>query len=469
MSYNVYEYLSKEDSKLKWIGDLDSLKYFIAIELNLSGKWSSTGGDVKAFTSESDVSNESEIIKMKWYQGKKFLLFQGVKAKQIEEEIQRKMQSNSNGYFEEGEANSSLQLPNLHTNDKLIEATNDLKIQYRELRFAIGQNKNAISSVQTMCRNFQSSSDNAHSELDRLRKEYELIRLENANLKEENAKCSERMNNVAYIVSDLNTKIKVLEEEKASLITAVRLINEDQSNQFSELNQHTKDHNNKPPITTAKDPVNDETTKEKTNPNEHNTTNGLIVLDESSVEPNSIDNNHNLSGVNIKDGNTSVMEMTSRQHNTTDANKQHNNSVREHKQPKNTVPCPFLIKRGYCLKGSSCDFSHFKVRRNVKKLTSPKNTPRISHNPNPMETQLNDSQLSLIYHHPIVTKPLFPSTRIIIFPLIDNQCFILCSQCFSTPTYQHLCLCQQDPPTSNKYVTPRLNHIPETAFPALEY
>ena len=276
MSYNVYEYLSKEDSKLKWIGDLDSLKYFIANELNLSGKWSSPGGDVKAFTSESDVSNESEIIKMKWYQGKKFLLFQGVKAKQIEEEIQRKMQSNSNGYFEEGEANSSLQLPNLHTNDKLIEATNDLKIQYRELRFAIDQNKNARSSVQTMCRNFQSSSDNVHSELDRLRKEYELIRLENANLKEENAKCSERMNNLAYIVSDLNTKIKVLEEEKASLITAVRLINEDQSNQFSELNQHTKDHNNKPPITTAKDPVNDETTKEKTNPNEHNTTNGLI-------------------------------------------------------------------------------------------------------------------------------------------------------------------------------------------------
>ena len=234
-----------------------------------------------------------------------------------------------------------------------------------------------------MCRNFQSSSDNAHSELDRLRKEYELIRLENANLKEENAKCSERMNNLAYIVSDLNTKIKVLEEEKASLITAVRLINEDQNNQFSQLNQHTKDHNNKPPITTAKDPVNDETTKEKTNPNQHNTTNGLIVLDESSVEPNSIDNNHNLSGMNIKDGNTSVMEMTSCQHNTTDANKQHNNSVREHKQPKNTVPCPFLIKRGYCLKGSSCDFSHFKIRRNVKKLTSPKNTPCISHNPNP--------------------------------------------------------------------------------------
>ena len=142
----MYEYLNKEDSKLKWIGDLDSLKYFTANELNLSGKWSSPGGDTKAFTSESDASNESEIIKIKWNQGKKFLLFLGVKAKQIEEEIQRKIQSNSNVYVEEGETNSSLQLPNLHTNDKLIEATNDLKIQYQKLRFAIDQNKNSISN-----------------------------------------------------------------------------------------------------------------------------------------------------------------------------------------------------------------------------------------------------------------------------------------------------------------------------------
>ena len=191
------------------------------------------------------------------------------------------------------------------------------------------------------------------------------------------------MNNLAYIVSDLNTKKKVLEEEKASLVTAVRPINEDQNNQISELNLYTKDHNNKPPITTAKDPVNNETTKENTNPNEHNTANGLNVLDESSVEPNNIYNNHNLSGVNTKDGNTSVMEVTFHQDNTTDVNKQRNNSIRERKHPKNTVPCRFLIKRGYCLKGSSCDFSHSKIQRNIKKQIPPKNTLHISHNSNP--------------------------------------------------------------------------------------
>jgi hypothetical protein len=35
------------------------------------------------------------------------------------------------------------------------------------------------------------------------------------------------MNNLVYITSDLNTKNKILEEEKASLVTSVRLVNED--------------------------------------------------------------------------------------------------------------------------------------------------------------------------------------------------------------------------------------------------
>ena len=43
----------------------------------------------------------------------------------------------------------------------------------------------------------------------------------------ENAEKTERMNNLAYILSDLNTKIKILEDEKASLVTAISLLNDD--------------------------------------------------------------------------------------------------------------------------------------------------------------------------------------------------------------------------------------------------
>ena len=26
--------------------------------------------------------------------------------------------------------------------------------------------------------------------------------------------------------------------------------------------------------------------------------------------------------------------------------------------PKNETPCPFILRRGWCLKGEQCDFSH---------------------------------------------------------------------------------------------------------------
>ena len=33
--------------------------------------------------------------------------------------------------------------------------------------------------------------------------------------------------------------------------------------------------------------------------------------------------------------------------------------------PKNTVPCPFLFRRGYCIKGGKCDFSHASNDQNI--------------------------------------------------------------------------------------------------------
>ena len=70
MEQNNFKCLGIEDSKLKWSGDLESLKRFIADELNLSGrKWSSPGGDVKVFTNTNtniiesiDLDNTSQEL-----------------------------------------------------------------------------------------------------------------------------------------------------------------------------------------------------------------------------------------------------------------------------------------------------------------------------------------------------------------------------------------------------------------------
>ena len=56
-----------------------------------------------------------------------------------------------------------------------------------------------------------------NSELDRLRKE-------NLELKKLNGEFSERINNLSYILADLQDKAKSEEDEKASLITAIKLL-----------------------------------------------------------------------------------------------------------------------------------------------------------------------------------------------------------------------------------------------------
>ena len=48
--------------------------------------------------------------------------------------------------------------------------------------------------------------------------------VENNQLRQENVVLNERLNNLGSILSDLDTKLKTSEEEKASLLTAIRLL-----------------------------------------------------------------------------------------------------------------------------------------------------------------------------------------------------------------------------------------------------
>ena len=50
---------------------------------------------------------------------------------------------------------------------------------------------------------------------------------ENKNLKEENKILKERVDNLGFVLADLNTKLKLAVEEKCSLVTAIRLLHQD--------------------------------------------------------------------------------------------------------------------------------------------------------------------------------------------------------------------------------------------------
>ena len=80
----------------------------------------------------------------------------------------------------------------------------------------------AIAELSAKCESTQTRSQILFDE-----KEVANLRKENAELKKENQALLERVNNLAYILADLQNQVKVTQEEMASLITTIRLLHND--------------------------------------------------------------------------------------------------------------------------------------------------------------------------------------------------------------------------------------------------
>ena len=75
-------------------------------------------------------------------------------------------------------------------------------------------------------------------------------------------------------------------------------------------------------------------------------------------------NCHSTTGLNVKDGNTSsVIEVTVPDQPDRLNTGKYSNSDHTPLKHKSTVPCPFLLHRGRCIKGIKCDFSHSNLER----------------------------------------------------------------------------------------------------------
>ena len=111
--------------------------------------------------------------------------------------------------------------------EMITEAVNEIKEQIKQLKLGIEENKASISNIKALPPNIKSTSDNESLEMYNLRRENEKLQRQNENLLKENAENTECMNNLANVLSDFNTKIKILKDEKASLITAISLIHDD--------------------------------------------------------------------------------------------------------------------------------------------------------------------------------------------------------------------------------------------------
>ena len=121
--------------------------------------------------------------------------------------------------------------------DYLLKTNNDLK---QDNRFLAEKATNICEVQQQMfhkfdylCNEISQSKDKAEDQpsADHKSKSNEylsyLLRT-NKELKEENKLLAERATNISYVMSDLNTKLKDLENEKASLLTVIKILKSEQ-------------------------------------------------------------------------------------------------------------------------------------------------------------------------------------------------------------------------------------------------
>ena len=217
---SLMHYLSISKGKLVWTSSFEALQSFVEEALNLSeGNWSSPGGYAKLY--------EDGDIALRWYSNTKSITLSGKLAKQFEEKLYS-MASISQDLTTEvlpsvdsthNDAAKEIQ-PAKSDREHFLE--NSFKrLESRLLKLSEEFIANTLAINNTLCNHSKQLDGLINQDESKLS---ELIR-ENHELKVENNALEERINNLSYILADLQGKAKHAEEEKASLVTAIRLLN----------------------------------------------------------------------------------------------------------------------------------------------------------------------------------------------------------------------------------------------------
>jgi hypothetical protein len=223
---NAAKYLGiTEKGKLRWTGSFENLEILMNELLETQVKWKSPGGNCKLL--------EMDGFEMRWYSNNCSLTIKGEQSDEIKCQLRmiakladKEIELSDNLFSEEnnnGEGNginidsSARNSPNetssneASNHDKVLDSIRNL-----ELRFA-----NKFDELWHEIRQSKTTNETVRDDRDFLVKE-------NGKLKQEIGKISDEANNYKYIISDLNTKIKELEDEKKSLITAIKIVQNDQ-------------------------------------------------------------------------------------------------------------------------------------------------------------------------------------------------------------------------------------------------
>ena len=221
--------------KLKWLGDSESLQKFVEDVIHIKAKWTSPGGECKLI--------ETDNVSIRWYPSKQTFNVGGLKAKEIKAKFSSilcasldskddmQVCEDSEQLIDEAtsqEQNQPLSFSCI-TNDWITTlecAIEEIKSQVTNIKEELKQhrfhfNKKPESPSTPIIHN------NGHKSRvtdDLVEQCLTMLQRENSQLKKENEALRDRINTVSYVVADLNTKIKDVENEKSSLLTAIQFI-----------------------------------------------------------------------------------------------------------------------------------------------------------------------------------------------------------------------------------------------------
>ena len=211
-----------DKGKIKWNGPYEMLQKLM---VKLTGEdvlWSTPGGDCKMLK-----LNEVEV---RWYTSNKSLTINGIKKEDLKSQL-RVLAT----LVKEGEASGDClgesQSIGSSNTETLIDVVRNLEkrvnIELNNFRGEIRDLKTNSQLRQTGREKNNIHDSDSNQSLLAMR---EFLLKENANLKERNEKLNSDLNNYKCMTSDLNMRVKELENQNSSLVTVINLLNKEQGN-----------------------------------------------------------------------------------------------------------------------------------------------------------------------------------------------------------------------------------------------
>lgn len=255
-SISLLRNLSTNDKgKPIWTGSFDSLQLFVSEVLLLAnGKWLCPGGGTKLF--------QNEDIMFRWYTNKQTITVNGNEAGEIEKklasiaeisqslneekteavgqvaDITNVLEINKNHPSVTTKPNCSKHNSSLLIDESLDTVIKNLDSQLQNLTKEFAANKRAVDQV------LSEHSDELKLKQADSTSETNRLKAENNELKNQNEALTERINNLSYILADLQGQAKNAEDEKASLITVIRLLYKDAETNHANHEAHKDEQTN---------------------------------------------------------------------------------------------------------------------------------------------------------------------------------------------------------------------------------